>query len=169
MRNNTTKKLTYSAIGLSIAIILQLIEGMIAIPVPVPGVKLGLANVVALVLIVKVGTKEAVAVNILRVFFAALLRGTIFGPVFYLAFSGAIVSTIALYIAFKTRSFTTYGLSALSAMGHAIGQIVATVWIFGTFGMLYYLPIVMILSIITSVIVGYIAALVVKNTRHIKI
>ncbi len=127
MRSNVNKRIAYASIGLAIAIILQLLEATIPIPVPVPGVKLGLANVVALILIFKIGVKEAICVNILRVLFASLLRGTIFTPVFYLAFTGAIIATLALVIAYKSKKFTPYGLSALSAMGHAIGQIVATV------------------------------------------
>lgn len=169
MKNNNTRKLAIISISLALAIILQLIESVIPIPIPVPGVKLGLANLVALVLVVKVGTKEAVAVNLLRVIIASLLRGTLFGPPFYLGMAGALVSSLVMVLAFKSKTMTMFGVSAMAAGGHAVGQMIATVFIFGTVGMLYYMPILIALSAISGLFIGFLAASTLRNTRHIKI
>lgn len=165
----TTKTLSFLSISLAVAILLQIIESMVDIPIPVPGVKLGLANIVALVVIFKIGSIEATIVNILRILLGSILRGTFGGPAFYLALAGGIVATILLIATYKSKLFTMFGISILSAVGHVIGQMVAITIIFGTLGMLYYLPILLLLGAASGILTGYIASITLKNIRKLRV
>lgn len=165
----TTKTLSFLSISLAAAILLQIIESMVDIPIPVPGVKLGLANIVALVVIFKVGSIEAATVNILRILLGSILRGTFGGPAFYLALAGGIVATVVLIITYKSKLFTMFGISILAAVGHVVGQMIAIVIIFNTLGMLYYLPILLILGASSGLLTGYIASITLKNIKKLRV
>lgn len=168
-RQFTTKTLSFISLSLAVAILLQIIESFVDIPIPVPGVKLGLANIVALVVIFKIGSLEASIVNITRILLGSILRGTFGGPAFWLALAGGILATLVLVITYKSKLFTMFGISVLCAAGHVIGQMIAIVIMFNTIGMLYYLPMLLIVGAISGLITGYVASLTLKNIKKLRV
>ncbi len=150
------RKITLMSILIAIAIALSVIDSFI--PSFIPGFKLGLANIVILIVLYTLGIKEAIIVNLIRVYLAALLRGTIFNIGFMMSLAGAILSLlvmIAIKVLAKRISILT--VSITGAVFHSLGQILVAVMYFESANMFYYLPILGISSIVTGIIMGIIA------------
>lgn len=128
-----TKKLTYITMLVAIAIIFHMVEGMIPIPIPIPGFKLGLANIVGLIALYKFDSKVMLGVNFMRVMIASLLRGMIFGTGFWLSLCGVTLSSFAAIIAKKKSPMSIFGVSIASSVFHVIGQMIAVTFIMNNF------------------------------------
>lgn len=147
----------------AISILFHLIESMIPIPIPIPGFKLGLANIVGLVALYLYDAKTMISVNLLRVILASLLRGIIFAPGFWLSLSGVLCSSGAAILAKKYSTMTRYGVSCASSAFHVIGQVIAVTIIYSQFLMGALLPVLLLLSIPTGLFTGYLAGQVLKR------
>jgi len=152
---------------LAIAIVLNIIESAIPI-IPVPGAKLGFANVVTLIIIYVYSFKDGFALTILRVLLVALLSGKLLGPIFYMSMSGAVVATLAMGLFQKLNYFGIIGVSVLGSIFHCIGQIAAGIFVIGSIAVIAYLPVMLFLSIPAGVLTGIIAKrfLVIWQTWH---
>lgn len=157
MRREQTKKMVLLANLLAIAIVLNIIEMMIAI-IPVPGAKIGFANIVTLIIIYIYGYKEATAVTILRIFLVAILSGRLFAPTFWLGLSGAFLSLVVMIVIHKFKWFGVVGVSVLGSFFHSIGQIIAGIFVIGSTAVIAYLPIMLLISIPAGVVTGLIGS-----------
>ncbi len=157
MKREQTKKMVLLANFLAIAIVLNIIESMISI-IPVPGAKIGFANIVTLIIIYIYGYKEAVTVTLLRVLLVAVLSGRLLGPTFYLGISGSVFSLIVMIVIHRFKLFGTVGVSVLGSFFHSVGQIIAGIFVIGSTAVLAYLPIMLLISIPAGVLTGMIAA-----------
>ncbi len=156
MRRKRTKKMVLLANFLAIAIVLNIVESMISV-IPVPGAKIGLANIVTLIIIYIYGYKEASVVAILRVLLVALLSGRGIGPTFWLGISGTILSLIVMIIMHKINFFGIVGVSTLGSFSHSIGQIIAAMFVLSSGIVIGYLPIMLFISIPAGAFTGVIA------------
>ena len=142
------------------AIVLSVAEA--AIPLPLPGVKPGLANIVILIVLLQWGWRDAVWVALLRVFAGSLLLGQFFAPGFFLSLSGSVASLVTLGLAVSLlprRWFGPVTLSLLAAFAHIGGQLVlARVWLVPHDGILYLLPVFALAATVFGVINGLVAA-----------
>lgn len=145
------------------AIIIGIIESFIP-SVGIPGVKLGLANIVILITLYELGIIEALFVDLARVFIVGLLRGTIFTMGFFMSLTGAIFSLgIMILFYLLIKKFSIIGVSVIGAIFHVVGQILVA-WLFlSTPYILYYLPVIAISAVITGVGVGVVANLIIKT------
>ena len=145
------------------AIIIGIIESFIP-SIGIPGVKLGLANIIILITLYELGILEALFVDLARVFIVGLLRGTIFTMGFFMSLTGAIFSLgIMILFYLLIKKFSIIGVSVLGALFHVFGQILVA-WLFlSTPYILYYLPVIAISAIITGVFVGITANLVIRT------
>lgn len=160
-----TRKMTMVTMLIAIAIVFHLVESMIPIPVPIPGFKLGLANIVGLIALYLFGFETMLVVNIMRVILASLMRGIIFGTPFWLSLSGVLLSSLAAYFAYKYTKLSIYGVSMMSAAFHAIGQMIVVMIIYNQALMSAFLPVLLILSVPTGIFTGYIAKLVLVRLK----
>ncbi|WP_461435395.1 Gx transporter family protein [Klebsiella pneumoniae] len=141
------------------AIVLAVAEA--AIPLPLPGVKPGLANIVILIVLLRWGWRDAVWVALLRVFAGSLLLGQFFAPGFFLALSGALCSLVVLGLAMHLprQWFGPISLSVLAAFAHIGGQLtLARVWLVPHDGVFYLLPVFALAATVFGVINGLVAA-----------
>lgn len=161
-----TKKLTTLALLSAIALTVFMVEAQIPALVPVPGVKLGLANIVTVFTVFTLGAKDGAAVLFVRIFLGAVFSGN-FGTIFYSAGGGAlaIVTTIGLKFVLGTNQLWIAG--CLGAIAHAIGQMVVAVWATGTPSLLIYLPVLIVCSIITGLFTGLCAQLLVNRGKDL--
>lgn len=112
-----TRKMTQLSMFLAIGIILQILETMIPLPVLIPGVKLGFAQVVGLIVLKRYGIKEMFIVNIMRVVMVGLLR-TGFGLTFTIALTGTLFASIIMALFEKSNRFTIFGISVEIGRAH---------------------------------------------------
>lgn len=148
---------------LTMSILLQLIEP--GLPLPVPGVKLGLANIMGLVTLYMFNEKDMLVVNLLRVLLASLLRGTLFGTAFWLSLTGVLLSTVMVILLKKLTPMSIIGLSVASSVFHCLGQILAITVIWENVMMVTYLPMMWILSVPTGILTGTLSKQVLKRMK----
>lgn len=141
---------------ISISLIIHYAESLI--PVPIPGAKIGLANIMQLLTLVLLGPIEAFAVMMVRSVLGALFLGNLWAALY--SFTGGTLSLIAmsiLYSKFKDK-FSLVGISTIGSAFHNIGQLLVASLVFDSFGIFFsYLPILMLLSLITGTFTGLVA------------
>lgn len=156
------KRLSVLAMLLAAAIVLSIVESFI--PVFVPGVKLGLANVIILIMLYEFKVSEAFCVELLRIVLTGLLRGTLLSPTFFMSLSGGVLSFFIMLIFSRVRLFSVIGVSVLGSVGHCGGQILAAIWIMSADAVVYYLPFIAVLSVMTGIISGIITRLYLRRS-----
>lgn len=146
------------------AIVLSVAEA--AIPLPLPGVKPGLANIVILIVLLRWGWRDAVWVALLRVFAGSLLLGQFFAPGFFLALSGSATSLAMLGVAMHLprRWFGPVSLSILAAFAHIAGQLVlARLWLVPHDGVFYLVPVFALAATVFGLVNGLVAARLLRD------
>jgi len=158
----TTNKIARISMLLAISVVLGLIESYIPIFNVIPGVKLGLANIVIVYAIYKYSFKDALYISILRVFLVGLLRSGLFSITFFFSLSGALLSLIFMYLFKKYTKLSVIGVSIIGAISHSIGQIIIAVIFLSNINIIYYFPILLLSSIITGIIVGMLSKKIIE-------
>ena len=145
------------------AIVIAILESFIP-SVGIPGVKLGLANIVILIILYELGIVEAIVVNLLRVLVVGLVRGTFLSMGFLMSLTGAILSLgIMILFYLLIKKFSIIGVSVIGSIFHVTGQILIAMLFLGTAYIFLYLPIIAISAIITGVFVGVVAKLIIRT------
>lgn len=158
----STKKIAFIAMLTAIALTIFIIESQIPPIVPIPGIKLGLANVITLFTLVTLGRKEAFIILILRIVLGNIFVGSVMSCIYSLA--GGIVCFVFMAIGmYFFKENMIWFISVIGAIGHNIGQIVAAVIITNTVQIVWYLPILIIAAIITGVFTGFTTQSVLKH------
>ena len=160
------KKITQMAMLTAIALTIFMIEAQIPALVPIPGVKLGLANIVTVFAVFALGPKEAAMILFVRIFLGAIFAGN-FSTILYSGAGGllAILVTIGLRKILTHQQLWVAG--AIGAVFHSIGQMAVAVAVTGTPGILVYLPMMILCSIITGVFTGLCAQLLLNRGKNL--
>lgn len=148
-----TKKLVFLGVMASLALVLAFLESLLPpVAAALPGVKMGLPNIVILFILYRYGIREAAAVSLVRLLLAALL----FGSALTLAYSaaGAALSLAVMAVLRHTGAFSTVGVSLSGGVAHNVGQILVAVFLLGTAELAYYLPVLVISGTVGGVLVG---------------
>lgn len=167
-----TKKLTTIAVLVALAIVLHLFEALIPIPFPIPGVKLGLANIITLLALVIFDFKTAFIIACMRTVLGSLLSGTLLNIAFFLSFSGAVTATCLMAILLHLgrspnccSGFSLLGISVAGAAAHNLGQLAMAALLIKHTGIFYYLPVMLLSSIPTGILTGLLLRELLKYLR----
>ena len=162
MNTTKTRKLTTLGLLTAIALTIFLVEAQIPPMVPLPGVKLGLANIVTVFTVYALCPKDAGLVLSARIFLGAVFAGN-FSTIFYSAAGGvcAILVIIALKKILKRHQLWVAG--CLGAIAHSVGQMAMAMFLLGTPSVIVYLPVMIIVSIITGLFTGLCAQFLVNR------
>ncbi|MCL1825089.1 MAG: Gx transporter family protein [Betaproteobacteria bacterium] len=137
-----------------------------AIPLPLPGVKPGLANIVTLVVLARWGWREAAWVSLLRVFAASLLLGQFLAPGFFLSLAGALASLLALAgtVRLPKKWFGPVSTSILAAFAHIGAQLIlARLWLVPHDGVFYLAPLFGAAAVLFGLVNGLVAAVLLRD------
>ena len=139
---------------ISQALVLHVIERLIPVPIPVPGIKLGLANVVSMFTILIFGWKEAMLVVFLRTLLGSFFGGGISS--FLYSIAGGALSATVMAILYKrfSKVFRIVAISVVGAVFHNIGQILIASMVVSNANLFFYLPILLIAGVITGIFIG---------------
>lgn len=156
----SVKRATQLALLTAVALALFVIELQIPPIIPIPGVKVGLANIVTVFIVFFIGAKEAAAVLFCRIFLGAIFSGN-FGTIFYSAAGGlcAFAATVGIRRFLHRRQIWVAGI--LGAVAHSIGQMAMAMLITGTKSLILYLPIMICISIPAGIFTGMCAQILV--------
>lgn len=151
------KKFTRLSMLLALSVVLNIIEGFIPIfNGSIPGLKLGLANVIVVIVLYLYSIKDAIYISILRVFIVGILRTGLFSMTFFFSLGGAILSILIMYLAKKTK-LSIIGVSILGSISHSVGQILIAILIIKNVYIIYYTPWLLLFSIPTGILTGLIS------------
>lgn len=150
-----TKRFVYLTLLCAMAITLNILESTLIGPIFM-NLRIGLANIIALITLFMLGPKEMLIVNVARVFIGNLLRGLIFGTTFWISLGGVVLSSLALLLCYKLKSSILF-TSILSSISHSVGQVLVVMFIYKQAGMAITLPYLLFFSIPTGILTGIVA------------
>lgn len=156
-----TEKLALSAVLASLGLIFSYIEAIIPFSVGIPGVKLGIANLVVIAALYRLGASYALSINVIRVLVAGLLFNGAFAALYSLA--GAFVSLLVMVMLKKMNCFSVTGVSMAGGVAHNFGQLLVAAAIISNLKIFFYFPILLFSGMITGIVIGIIAHLVLKR------
>ena len=160
-----TKKLVFLALLTAISLGIWVIEAQIPAPIPVPGVKLGLASVVTLTAMTLMGRKEALAVLLMRVFLSTLFAGSFSAILFSLA--GGLLSWAVMALALRPfGDKLMWVVSVFGAIGHNAGQLLAAIAVMKTASLAVYAPALLCAAIVTGVFTGVASTYLARALRR---
>ena len=151
----------------SLALILSYVELLIPINFGIPGMKLGLANLLIVILLYKGCPRDALLLSVIRI----LLSGLIFGNMFSIFYSlgGGLLSLAVMVFLKKPGQFTVAGISIGGGASHNVGQLLVAMFVVQTYQVGYYLPVLLIAGVITGAVIGILSAEVLKRTQSIRL
>ena len=158
----STNKLVRLSLLLAFALVINYIESLVPLPIPLPGVKIGLANCVGLMVLYFFDKKDFIVFNIIKVLMIGLLR-TGFGTAFFISMMGTVLSTVFTLIVSKMTKASIYGLSIVGALFHSLGQVLMVMILYNNIYMINYLPVLEIISICSGCLTAFISANVLEK------
>lgn len=164
MKNNKAKKIALFGMMVALAFTFSYFESLIPFNIGIPGVKLGLANLVVVTALYIMTPSQAFAIAVIRIF----LAGLTFGNVYSLAYSlcGGILSYAVMLLVKKTK-LSVVGVSMLGGVCHNIGQIIVAAIVMETIRIAYYLPVLLVAGLITGFLMGIVSKLVIDRFQKI--
>ena len=152
---------TYGLLA-AVALIFGYVEALFPLPLPVPGIKLGLGNIVVLFTLAGFGWRAGLAIALVKVVVSALL----FGNPMVLVYSagGAALSFAAMWVALHWSRLSIVGVSMVGGVFHMVGQLAVVAFTFSPYVALVYLPVLMISGLVTGLLTGYVCRLVIRTT-----
>ena len=150
---SSTKKLTFLGVLTSVALILSYIEAMLPpIYAAVPGIKVGLPNIVILFLLYRYGVKEAAAVSFIRLIVSMMLFGS--PTMFIYSLAGAVLSLLFMAILKRTGLFSAVGVSVSGGVMHNLGQVLCAMLLLETAEIGYYMFVLVISGTLAGIFIG---------------
>lgn len=160
-------KVAYFGVLTSLALIFSYVETLIPIQFGIPGIKLGLANLITIIALYQWSAKDAYLISITRV----ILSGFIFGNLFAILYSlsGGLLSLSMMILFRKTKKFSIYGISMAGGVFHNVGQIIMAMLVIESTTIIGYLPVLLIAGLVTGLIIAVISNGMLKRLNRFKI
>lgn len=157
-----TKKIAFLGLCTAVALILAYVEILLP-PLfhAVPGIKIGLPNIMIIFVLYRSGWREASAVSFVRIVAAAFMFGSMMSLIYSLA--GAVLSMLIMVILKRSNLLSVVGVSVAGAVFHNIGQILTAMWLLGTAELGYYLIVLAVTGTISGIFVGLCGGIIVKR------
>ena len=163
----TFVKTAYLGMFLALAMIFSYVETLIPVIVSVPGIKLGLANGLILIILYLYGPREAAVISIARVLLSALLFSGLYALMYSAA--GAVLSLLVMSLFYKKENvFSSVGIGMLGGVAHNMAQIAIAFFITNTAGLVYYIPVLMVSGMLTGALTGFLSKLVIGYLKKLK-
>lgn len=161
MRKIMAKKTALLGMLVALAFVLSYIETLIPVNLGIPGAKLGLANLVVMVALYTLGTKEAFGLSMVRILLAGLTFSSMAAMLY--SFAGGLLSFAVMALMKKTKKLSVTGVSVLGGIAHNAGQIFVAMWMLDTATLIYYLPVLAITGVASGTVIGLLAVMVIRR------
>ena len=159
------KSIARYSLFLAVAIIANYVEHLIPLPFVFPGVKLGLANSIGLLVLYYFDRKSYAIFGLLRVLISAVLFVG-FGSSFMISLGGTICATIITLLLVSFTKSSVYGMSATAAVFHGVGQVIVVSMLYNTVQMMWYVFILSISGVMTGILMAGVTAMLIKKLPH---
>ncbi|MDF2986794.1 MAG: putative rane protein [Eubacterium sp.] len=168
-RSPDIKKIVYLSLLAAQAIVLSIIESQFPVSIGVPGIKLGLANIVTMVTLVFFSYSDTLLIVLIRCVIASLFMG---GPVLFMfSLLGGLLSATIMWIMLKSmkKLFSLVGMSIAGSIAHNVGQIMVACFIMGDLSVTAYLPVLLVSGILMGCFVGICSTFMVKALKKLNL
>lgn len=156
-------KVAYFGVFTALALIFSYVESLIPIQLGIPGVKLGLANLIVVIALYKMSMKEVYILSIVRIVLAGFMFGNLFAILYSLA--GGMLSLTIMCILKKTDKFSAYGVSMAGGVFHNVGQLLMAAIVLESVSIGYYFPVLLVSGLLTGFLIGIIANEMMKRLK----
>jgi heptaprenyl diphosphate synthase len=156
-----TKKVAYGGLFLALALVASYVETLIPINIGIPGVKIGLANGVIMVLLYLASLKQTYGVQIARI----VLSGFLFGNLMMILYSlaGGLLSLTVMALLRKVGGFSPVGVSVAGGVSHNLGQLIVAMFVLETGRLMYYFPVLLISGVVAGILIGIITGEIIRR------
>ena len=148
-------KIAYWGVFLALALVCSYVESLIPISFGIPGVKLGLTNIVVILMLYTIGAKDAILISVLRIILAGFMFGNAFSIIYSLA--GGILSFVVMLLFKNTGKLKILSVSVAGGISHNVGQLIVAALVVENYNILFYVPVLIIAGIITGFLIGLLA------------
>lgn len=162
MKNS--KRIAVVGLLTALAFILSYLESLLPVPVPIPGIKLGLANLVVLVALYLLGPGEAFALSMVRIILISFTFGSPSTLLFSLA--GGLLSFLVMWVLSRKEDFSIIGVSVAGGIMHNVGQLAVAAAVVKSGSLLYYLPVLLAAGVVTGLAIGVVGSLVKEAVKR---
>ena len=159
----SAKTVALLAMMIALALVFSYVETLIPINFGIPGVKLGLANLVIVAALYLIGGKEAFLVSVVRIFLSGFMFGNLFSILYSLA--GAALSMTVMTLMLKKTSFSLIGVSVAGGVSHNIGQLIIAMLIVNNASVFVYAPALLVAGVAAGVVIGGLTAELCKRVQ----
>ncbi|MBE7020782.1 MAG: Gx transporter family protein [Ruminococcaceae bacterium] len=163
-RTDGLKKLIFLSLCLVFSLALSFLEGLIPLSGTLPGVKIGISNIVILAVIYIYSPKEGIALAFLKSVLLTLLSGN--GSSFFYSLSGGLLSAAVMGLARSCKTLSPIGVSMLGGVSHILGQLTCAFFMLGSYTVFYYYPFLSAAAIISGFINGYLVKLLLERLER---
>ena len=159
-------RVAYFGVFTALALIFSYVETLIPVNLGIPGVKLGLANLIIVVALYKMRLSEAYLLSVVRILLAGFIFGNYFSIIYSLA--GGLLSLTVMALLKKWGGFSLQGISSAGGVFHNIGQLIVAAVVVETFSVTYYFPVLLVAGLLTGLVIGIVAEMMLKRLVNIQ-
>lgn len=159
-------RVAYFGVFTALALIFSYVESLIPFQMGIPGVKLGLANLIIVVALYKMDLRETYLLSVTRVVLSGFLFGNYFSIIYSLA--GGLLSLTVMACLKKRGGFSVMGISVAGGVFHNVGQLVVAMLVVETYSVMYYLPVLLIAGLVTGFLIGLVSNEMIKRLINIQ-
>ena len=159
-------RVAYFGVFMALALIFSYVETLIPVNLGIPGVKLGLANLIIVVALYKMRLSEAYLLSVVRILLAGFIFGNYFSIIYSLA--GGLLSLTVMALLKKWGGFSLQGISIAGGVFHNIGQLIVAAVVVETFSVTYYFPVLLVAGLLTGLVIGIVAEMMLKRLVNIQ-
>lgn len=149
------KSVAYLGVFLALAMILSYVEAILPFAIGIPGVKLGLSNLVTVLMLYLIGWREALCVSVLRIVLTGILFGNLVSICYGLA--GGLLSFVLMFILIRINRFHVVTVSICGGIIHNMGQLIVAGFLVSSYHVIYYMPVLLIAGFVTGALIGIVA------------
>ena len=160
-------KVAHFGVYTALALIFSYVETLIPINFGIPGVKLGLANLIIVVALYKMSVKEAYILSVVRVVLAGFIFANLFSIIYSLA--GGLLSLTVMAFLKKSKQFSIIGISMAGSVFHNVGQLIMAMIVLESFNIAYYFPVLLLSGVLTGILIGIIANEMLKRLHKLSL
>lgn len=160
-------RVAYFGVFTALALIFSYVETLIPISFGIPGVKLGLANLIIVIALYKMRLSEAYLLSVVRVVLSGFIFGNYFSIIYSLA--GGLLSLTAMACLKKSDGFSVMGVSVAGGVCHNIGQLIVAMLVVETFSVAYYVPVLLVAGVATGLVIGLVANGMIRRLKDIQL
>lgn len=149
------------ALLIALAMVLSWLERMVPVSTAVPGVKLGLTNLVVIFALYRLSVRDAAIISLLRVLLVSFTFGNAYS--FFYSLAGAVLSMAVMVILKRSGRFSVLGVSVAGGVCHNMGQILVAMAVLETVGLAWYFPVLLLSGTLAGICIGILGAVITKR------